>query len=317
MRRCTCLYKFKEINVVKIAIVSTVRAPIEDLRHYVHYHLNIGIDEIILFFDDPLDEGVDAFAQYSNVTSIACSASYWNANGERPGFIGARQTVNVNNGAKMAAEKQCDWLIHIDNDELINPLVDMNQVLANTNEEAVRFTLLEAVSEQGCCEHLFMPQLFKKQSTKRSIQIAKLLGCSKAFFENRYFRGHGASKMAVRITPEIKQYGIHTAKKHHGMLAVKNSEQLQLLHFDCIDFGTWNRKWMRHVDGTGISNSLGNHRQKQLALYRQARGEGHKELFALYKRLYHLPKKQQIVLQLLGMLSTVKIDPDLFEYRHS
>lgn len=303
--------------MVKTAIVSTVRAPIEDLRHYVHYHLNIGIDEIILFLDDPLDEGVDAFAQYSKVTSVACSASYWNTNGGRPEFVGARQTVNVNNGAKIAAEKQCNWLIHIDNDELINPLVDIKQVLANTNGEAVRFTLLEAVSEQGCCEHIFIPQLFRKQSKKTIIQEAKLLGCSKAFFENRYFRGHGASKMAVRITSEIKQYGIHTAMKHYGMLAVENSEQLQLLHYDCIDFGTWIRKWMRHVDGTGISNGLGNHRQKQLALYRQARGEGHKELFALYKRLYHLPKKEQKILHVLGMLTTVKIDHDLFEHKHS
>lgn len=302
--------------MVKTAIVSTVRTPIEDLRPYVLYHLNIGIDEIILFFDDPLDEGVDAFEQYSNVTSIACSTSYWNTNGGRPDYVVARQTVNVNNGAKMAAAKKCNWLIHIDNDELINPLVDIKQVLANTDGEAVRFTLLEAVSEDVRYEHIFMPQLFRKQSKKRSIQVAKLLGCSNAFFGNSYFRGHGASKMAVRITPEIKQYGIHSAKKHHGMLAVEKSEKLQLLHFDCVDFSTWMRKWKRRVDGTGTSNTLGKHRQKQLALYRQAKGGGQKELFTLFKRLYHLPKKEQVILRVLGMLTTVKIDPDLFKYRH-
>ncbi len=303
--------------MVKTAIVSTVRTPLEDLLHYVHYHLNIGIDEIILFFDDPADEGVKAFTQHSNVTCIACSASYWNINGGRPDFIAARQLVNVNNGAKMAAAKQCNWLIHIDNDELINPLVDIKQVLANTDAEAIRFTLLEAVSQHMYCEHIFIPQLFKKQSQKRSIQAAKLQGCSNAFFENRYFRGYGASKMAVRITPEIKQYSIHDAQKHHGILAVEKSDQLQLLHFDCVDFSTWLRKWKKRIDGTGTSNTMGIPRQKQLDLYRQARQKGHKELIALFKRLHHLPKNEQLILHGLGMLTTVKIDPDLFKYKHS
>ena len=71
--------------------------------------------------------------------------------------------------------------------------------------------------------------------------------------------------MALRITPKIKQYGIHAAKKHHGMLAVESSDQPQSLHYDCIDCGTWNRKWMNRVDGAGASNGFGSHRQKQLA----------------------------------------------------
>lgn len=70
----------KHNNMIKTAIIATVRASIDDLRLYVHYQLNTGVDEIILLFDDPLDEGVDAFTQYSNVTSIASLASNWNTN---------------------------------------------------------------------------------------------------------------------------------------------------------------------------------------------------------------------------------------------
>ena len=33
----------------KSAIISTVKAPLSQLQMYVNYHLNLGIDEIILF----------------------------------------------------------------------------------------------------------------------------------------------------------------------------------------------------------------------------------------------------------------------------
>ena len=47
--------------MTRIAIVSMVKAPLHELRLFVHYHLNIRIDEIILYFDDPQDPGLDAF----------------------------------------------------------------------------------------------------------------------------------------------------------------------------------------------------------------------------------------------------------------
>ncbi len=62
--------------MVKIAIVSMVKAPLNELRVFVHYHLNIGIDEIILLFDDPQDPGLEAFSPISAVTHIACSEDY-------------------------------------------------------------------------------------------------------------------------------------------------------------------------------------------------------------------------------------------------
>lgn len=300
--------------MIKTAIISTVRTPIEELRLFVHYHLNIGIDEIIFFFDDPLDKGIDAFTQYKNVTTIACSTQYWDNNGGQPTCVAKRQTINVNNGAKIAESKQCNWLIHIDDDELINPIVDLKQVLATTDAEAVRFTILEAVSEQEHYEHIFIPQLFKIQASRFRIQVAKLLGCSHAIFSNKYFRGHTASKMAVRIKPEIKQYKIHNAIKYHGMLAVETSKQLQLLHFDCIDINTWMRKWEQRINGTGTNNSLGKHRKKQLTLYKETKQKGHDELVILFKELYHLPKKEKNILHFLGMLTSVKINKKLFKY---
>ena len=62
----------------KIAIVSTVKGPLNELLMFINYHLNIGIDQIILFFDDPQDTCIDQIdAKYKNVHAVKCTEEYW------------------------------------------------------------------------------------------------------------------------------------------------------------------------------------------------------------------------------------------------
>lgn len=91
----------------KIAMISTVKTPLGQLQRHVSHHLRVGIDEIILFCDSPLDEAVQAYASDPSVTVVPCSDAYWNEQvGERPVSIADRQIVNVNVGAKIAHEKK-------------------------------------------------------------------------------------------------------------------------------------------------------------------------------------------------------------------
>ena len=39
---------------------------------FVNYHLNIGVDHIYLFFDDPTDAAADALARRARVTAVRC-----------------------------------------------------------------------------------------------------------------------------------------------------------------------------------------------------------------------------------------------------
>ena len=54
--------------MTKVAIISTVRAPLNELKMFINYHLNIGVDEIILFFDDPSHIDISPLGKYKNVT---------------------------------------------------------------------------------------------------------------------------------------------------------------------------------------------------------------------------------------------------------
>ena len=94
-----------------VGIISTVRAPYSQLKAFVNFHHNIGIDHIVLFFDDPDDEACSKFCDVPGVIAVGCDEAYWNHNAmERPGFIEERQKVNVNNGVEYLAESSLPGL---------------------------------------------------------------------------------------------------------------------------------------------------------------------------------------------------------------
>lgn len=301
----------------KLAIISTIKAPLGQLQMYVNYHLNLGIDEIILFFDDPLDEGIKFFSSYKNITIVPCSSEYWTQKIEkRPPISLDRQIVNVNEGVKIATSKNCTWMTHIDCDELIYPLKDIKQVLRNCQADALKFSLMEAVSEQETYEHIFIPTLFKKRPNKLQIWAAKILGCSQCFCEGEYFRGHNSSKMLIKISSKIKKYGIHEPEQCDDDTLIQETNELRLLHYDSIGLSNWKAKFegraQELVEGDNLSEFFGNYRLKQFQDYLQARSEGDSQLATLYKRLYIMSKRQKQILFFLGMLERVILNQDCF-----
>lgn len=297
-----------------IGIISTVKAPASQLYLFVNYHLNLGIDHIILFFDDPEDVAIESFAQYAQVTAISCSSEYWRERSDnRPGSIEERQIINVNHGAEYLSIQNCDWLIHIDCDELLNPLQPLKQIVGRYKTDVIRFTLLEAVAEQKEYDHIYLTTLFKKEGRRIAIRFAKKLGFLQAFFDGEYFRGHTSSKTAVRIIPEFKgRYGIHGPEKSLRA-TVSNSESIRLLHFDCVSIDEWKLKWDRRIDGTGLALRMRDNRIKQMKLYENAKREGHKSLSLLFNRMHRINKRDQIILTILGMLTRIKLDRSLFD----
>ncbi len=296
-----------------IGIVSTVKAPISQLYLFVNYHLNIGVDHIFLFFDDPEDIGISSFSRYGQVTTIGCSTEYWDKrSGSRPVSIEERQSVNVNQGAEYLSLKSCKWLIHIDCDELINASRPLNELLSNFNVDVVRFTVLEAVAEQEICKNIFVPSLFKKQGHKEIIYLAKKIGWFQAFFDGEYFRGHSASKAAVRIAPKLMgKYGIHGPKESPN-ITIRKTDSIELLHFDCVSIDEWKLKWDRRIDGSGLALQMRENRRKQMRLYENAKSEGDNSLSLLFKKMHGIRKIERPILFFLRLLKRIKIDKRLF-----
>lgn len=297
-----------------VGIISTVRAPYSQLKAFVNFHHNIGIDHIVLFFDDPEDEAFSKFCDVPGVIAVRCNEAYWNENAmERPGFIEERQKVNVNNGVEYLTAKQCTWSVHIDCDELINPLKPLKSLLAASQSEVVRFAIFEAVAEKEEYESLYTPNLFRKQSRKKIVRFARKTGFFSAFFDGEFFRGHTMSKSAIRIKPEFKhQYGIHGLDKSVKASKI-NTDAIQLLHFDCVSFDAWKTKWDRRLDGTGVAAGMRPNRRKQMQYYQTAKSEGEVSPIALFNRLHNIRSIERPFLYLFNMIKRVRLQSDLFE----
>lgn len=110
------------------AIVATVRDAADVLDSFVRWHQAVGFARIYLFFDDPADPAAAAFGTRPGVTAVRCDAGLRDRWTGLSGYarwgdhidaeVMARQLLNCELAAGMAAADGCDWLLHIDSDEL-------------------------------------------------------------------------------------------------------------------------------------------------------------------------------------------------------
>jgi hypothetical protein len=299
--------------VHKIGIVSTTKAPLAELRNFVIYHLNIGIDYFVLFFDDPTDPGITAFISDKRIHSVACSEQYWaNVQRTKPNSIEERQTINLNEGVKWLLTKDCSWILHLDSDELIHLRRPLAYTLSKSKADAIKLPIREAVPARERYNHIFEPNLFRKKPNQFQIRLARKLGCSHSFFQGEYFRAHTASKMIVRIAPTIAKYTIHNAEKSDGELLVEYTNSIELLHYDCIGLPNWKMKWDRRLDGSGRATQMRANRQSQLSLYREAKFSGERQLSLLYRRLYFISTRERLILYSIGLLKRINLRRALF-----
>lgn len=281
---------------------------------FANYHLNVGVDRVFIFLDDPNDEAAAHLEQIDGVTCIRCNEEYWARNGgKRPEVLDERLVANINNGLAMAREQGFEWAIFIDNDELVFPEGRLKETLNQCGADVVRFTILEAVSEQERYEHIFAPSLFKKPARSIQVRLAMLLGCRRAFFEGRYFRGHQDSKVAVRTAADIKKMGVHRPIDAGAGVVEKTTRRIKLLHFDCVGMDSWKSKWLCRIDVSANTNVLGKNRKRQMEVFAEALGGNEEKLRELYGEIYVIPNYEQIVLRLLNMMTTIKVDGRLFE----
>ena len=293
-----------------ICVIATVRSPVNELMEFVRHHLAAGVGGIVLFFDDPDDTAADAAAGHPGVVPIRCDAAYWHARRvDRPTAIEERQTVNVNFGMTVARSHGFDWIAHIDSDELLFAHTDIGTVLTGCSANVVRFAMKEAVAEEDYYASRFAATLFREQLTaagRKQLAAFPAPALEEILFEGEYFRGHSASKVAVRLDSNIRLMGIHGPQRPKRMPELR-TEQIALLHYDCIGIDDWKRKWSRRLDASGTATEMRAARSKQLELFKQAYGNEASER-ALYARLHKVSEQQKRLLMSLGLLTVVSLD---------
>ena len=283
---------------------------------FVAYHLSIGVDQIILFFSDPEDAAIVPLSAQSRVTCVCCNVDYWKQqNMPDPWAISLseRQIINANAGLAIAQARGTDWIIHIDGDELVYVEGDLKQILARQTCDVLRFEPNEAVPQREQYAEAFEPKLFKRPTSPGKVLLAKLLGCRNAFYRGEYFRGHSRSKVAVRTQAKLKRMGNHIPEEWPDQpLTLVATDEVKLLHYDCVGLEAWQEKWAQRLDGS-ITVDMRTNRNRQLEDFGRALAGGDRDLSRWYRRIYFISAYERWVLSKLGLLTTVEIERVRFE----
>ncbi|GHG79365.1 glycosyltransferase family 2 protein [Pseudodonghicola xiamenensis] len=110
-------------------IVSTIKAPRDEVLAFAAYHLELGAQRLYIHLDAPDPDTFDTLKAHPKIRVFSCDDAYWRRQGvRRPAKHQARQTFNATRIHRRKAE--VDWLIHMDVDEFLWPDRPVDQRLA-------------------------------------------------------------------------------------------------------------------------------------------------------------------------------------------
>jgi hypothetical protein len=331
-----------------VCIFTTIRAPLNDTLAFVNYHINIGIDHIYLFFDDPDDQAVDVLSPDKRITCYRCNAGYWadkaNDLPKSDLSINVKQEINSRVAINISREKGYKWICHLDGDELIYAPGGFKKTIASLKPyvQVARFPVLEAIPDKITTQSAFQDLYFFKHGPinclpkNGSIYMDRrqffffladkiqynakkirsiLLGCNQV--TDGYIKGHTAGKSITRINTFLVSYSSHfpiLAEKER--LPVTLVRGIKLLHFDSPDYDRWKSKWYgRYMNmQNGITPvQLSVHRRRQFEQFIKVYEGGNEEdLVTLFTKTFFIPASDRIILQKTGLVSEIHLPAEFF-----
>ena len=311
--------------MMSVGLVSTVKTSRGQLLQFVYYHLNLGMDRIFLYFDDPADSALSCFSDQSRVTCIRCDSAHWaGVKEENRQQVIQRQAINATRALQMARELNLDWLLRIDSDELLYCPYGLHRVLsaAPPEQDWIRFHSLEAVPRTLMPTDSFRSRFFRvlprpRHRWQKRFRLAQGLGCGKYFLEGRYFRGHQVGKAAVRTSADPYRINPHKPLFYGEKRKPFLKHNARVLHFESNDFESWHRKMFRWLPQDWQKNpravTLTSQLKRVAEIVDRGGPDQEQQLKELYKQFYFIGPFGRLVLQGLGLLRRIHLDPSLFE----
>jgi len=293
------------MKTTSLAIVSTVKAQPDEIRAWVTHHLNIGAKALIIYFDSPEDPVYEEISKMDLVHCILCDEQHYAKVGlKADSNLLEKQKHNATAGLSLARELKCDWIAHIDSDEFISPVESLSAAINKIPEEVsvVKMSLREAIPAKLDPKSNLYEEIiyFKRVVDPISIKQIKKTGLLKKLKQREFLNGHSNSKSITKITDDIKFIGVHIPRfidSGNDILKPMVLDDIRLLHYDCVSFKNWCKKWDWRVTATEYMAQNGKKRRVQLEEYLDAKNKSTQELEHVYKSYYYLQEAelQQLV----------------------
>ncbi len=311
----------------RTSIVVTIRTSLGNTLNFVSYHLNIGIDHIYLFFDNPDDPAINFLSKNKKVTCFKCNLNHWSKlTNKKKLSIEERQKLNADMAFKKAKKESYNWIAHIDSDELIYTRGSLKILLSKVPKEiqVLRLRTMEAVPEKCEDKNLFREiTLFKNlgqiskiyYSHKKILQkIVPLLKKCEGNISGIYFRAHAVGKSIIRTNSNINRVEIHEPSPKEGCkLKCMFVSNASLLHFDSCSFEDWKLKWIRRLDGTATAKGLCNVEARLLEDFAKAYEiKDINKIYKLYRKQYFMSWIKKFIFKRVGLLKQINLNEKLF-----
>jgi len=220
------------------ALVTTVKAPKDEVLAFVAHHLSLGASHLYIYFDDPADPAVAAVAGHPRITAIRCTDWYWIWRGGRYSRVPPRQVVNARDAARRC---KADWLGHIDVDEFLFAPRPVSDILADVPAKVptVLMEPFEALHEPGLPDDIFTARHFRGvlDGPHESLRPAVFGAWAPAL--HRGSLGHAAGKSFCRPRHPTVKINLHWPKVGKAHLVSRFHLELRMLHFHAQNLQTW------------------------------------------------------------------------------
>jgi hypothetical protein len=239
-----------------VAIATMTLCP-PDLSEWIEYHFRIGISRIYLRLEgERMMNTISILERYPDVIVLETQMY-------PEGDQMLRQTMFVETAIERALEDSMDFLLHIDDDELlyIHPGLGLSDLLSQMGNDYdyLHIDNVEAV----------YPHTSKDQSCYRRTVLFR--ECNR-----QPCRSYGNGKSMARLSKNTSPHGVHYFK---GIRKDIPHTMALILHFESCDFTTWKQKF-KILPPSSFSFYKDSHRlvQKNLssdelhAMYRQLTG---------------------------------------------
>lgn len=282
-------------------IVSTVKAPLQQVARFAAYHLDLGANRVHLHLDVP-DPALAERLSHPKVRVYQCDAEYWNGKPEK--LRESHQLRQAFNATRVYRFCTLDWLAHIDVDEYIFAPAPMTNLLAGADSHTthIAMTPVEMLEQNGDPHH------FKRTGPKAALrQIYPRYGEHVA----GGFLSTQSPKMIARTGLDQIRFGIH-ALRHAGRVLrpAATIPGLEIGHAHAPDWETFQRHVAYRLEKGSYRNRKGRYNPLGGLIKTLMEDGGTKALKELYTELSAAAPQQRDLLAAHGMLVTRQLDLD-------
>ncbi|MEO0411615.1 MAG: glycosyltransferase family 92 protein [Pseudomonadota bacterium] len=277
------------VTPLKLAICTFLSQSRESVLKLIDHNRKIGADHIFLFFDYPEEADFPEIADFDDVTIVACDDTFWNScPGGRSDVLIKRNEFALLKGYQMATAAGCDFAALIDGDELLYAKGNLIQAIRKHAEAAdiLRLYPYEAILVCKDKRDEFSQTHFKALPNRINRAFLRwTYGDTLAISDDGFF-GHLSGKAIVRTGLTFKHINVHCPTPETPARTVRIKD-VWLLHFDCMNFSSWKRKWALRLNGKAIG-TMRDKRKRQFTAIEKAFQDDEIALENLYEAFFVL-----------------------------